>query len=337
LFNGRSEVYFLGKRVLIQGCILEGVEAINHSIGLPKRRKASLIIVVVLLTACGRNTPSEALEAASAPSPLPADLEEGPAVSEEIIVQFLLVAEEPTRATVLAEEFNEDEEVAVTLDFTDSYAAALSALCTSQAQVVSLDAFGYLTARTRGCGEALYVLEIDGATTTQGQILADSWTGVYALEGARGRTFCRPDGLSLHGWVIPSITLRARGINPFTDLGNIIDTEDDETTIRMLHDGECAVAATLLGAEQEIVEDLDNPARITFVEELIPVPNDVVVISTQLDEQTHAVLLDLLRQQRGELAETLDADSLTGVSEEAFDSLEALLADAGIDPVAMSQ
>jgi ABC-type phosphate/phosphonate transport system substrate-binding protein len=268
--------------------------------------------------------------------PLPSDSEAGAIGGAENSARFLLVAEEPVRTDSLVDGLNGDEELTVTLDFTDSYAEALSALCAGQAQVVSLNAFGYLAARERGCGEAFYILETEGATAIQGQILADSWTGVYALDGARGRVFCRPDGLSLYGWVIPSLTLRARGVDPLNDLADVIDAGDDETVVRMIHDGECAVGATLLGAEQD-VDDLENPARAVFVEELTPVPNDVLVISAQLDEQTRAVLLDLLRQQRVELAEALGADSLSGVPDGAFDSLAALLSDAGVDPAAMGQ
>lgn len=291
----------------------------------------------MLLTACGRATSSSPSETASAPISPVSDSGAESASSREAVAHILLVAEEPPRTDALVEGLNDDEELTVTVDFTGSYADALSALCAGQAQAVSLDAFGYVAALQRGCGEALYILEIDGATTTQGQILADSWTGIYALEGARGRAFCRPDGLSLYGWVIPSLTLRARGVNPFNDLADVIDAGDDETVVRMIHTGECAVGATLLGAEQDVVDDLDNPARIAFVEELTPVPNDVLVIAAQMDEHAHAVLLDLLRQQRGELAEALGADNLSGLSDGMFDDLETLLLDAGIDPVAMSQ
>lgn len=262
-------------------------------------------------------------------------MEEEPEDIEQI-AQFLLVAEEPSRFDDLVEGLNEDEELTVTLEFTNSYAEALFALCAGQAQVVSLDAFSYLAARARGCGEALYVLEIEDETVTQGQILADAWTGVYALEGARGRTFCRTDALSIEGWVIPSITMRARGIDPFSDLTDVTDAEDDEAVVRLIHEGECAVGATVLGAEDE-VDDLENPGRVVFIEELTPVPNDVIVISAQLNGETQALLSDILRQQRPELAEALGAESLSGITVETFDNLETLLSDAGVDPIAISQ
>ena len=294
-----------------------------------------MLIVVMLLAACGGVSPSTPETTSTATLP-PSDSEAEPTEDVTITARLLLVANPPAQTDSLVEGLNRDEELAVALDFTDSYAEALTALCAGQAQVVSLDAFGYLAARAQSCGEALYVMEVDGATETQGQILADSWTGIYAIEGALGRTFCRADAFSLTGWIIPSITMRARGVDPLSDLAGVRDAGDEETVVRMIADGTCAIGATSLGAEAEVT-DLETPGRVAFVEELTPVPNDVVVLSTRLDEPTRAILMDLLRQQRDELAAALGADSLSGIADDAFDNLAALLSDAGIDPAAMGQ
>lgn len=315
------------------------VKAIKQRTLLTRHGLVLLLIAVVVLTACGRSALTDT-STLSAPTPaaiVPSSTST-PALagSAENPLSLLLVSQDPPSGASLAQALSEAGEVSITLNFAESYAEALDALCTDQADVVSLNAFGYLVAQERGCGEATYILEQNGDITTQGQVLVNVLQGGLSLEGTRGQAFCRESRSSLSGWVIPSITLRTRGLDPFSDLGEVIDAGDDETVVHMLYAGECAFAATALDAE-EAIDDLEYPGRIALVEELTPVPNDVLVVSARLDEQSRAITLDLLRQHRGVLAEALGADGLLQVPEGAFFDLEALLGEAGVDPVTMGQ
>ena len=226
-------------------------------------------------------------------------------------------------------------QLTVQIDVDESYAEALEALCNGQAQAVSLSAMAYLAASERGCGEALYVLEQNDAIFTQGQLLADGRTAVFILEGFRQRTFCRPDPTSVNGWIIPSVTLKARGIDPFSDLSDVIDAGSDEDVVRMIYNGQCEVGATRFGAEEDV--RLAEPERIIFVESLTPVPNDVVVISSKLDELTRAMIVDMLALHVEETADLLGADAMRAADDGMFADLRALFLSAGFSAAALGE
>lgn len=220
----------------------------------------------------------------------------------------------------------------VEVQVTDSYGDALTALCEHQSIGTSLDAFTYLAAASGGCGTVLSVLEHDGQTASRGQFLARD---AFLPQSYRG-VFCRPDGASLNGWIIPALTLRARGVNPTTDLFSIVDAGSEEEVVRMIDAGECGLGATTFGAEAT-VRGLQFPERIRVLEQLAPVPNDVLVISSLVDQDTRETLTDLLTGQSSELAAMMGGSALQPATDALFSDLRALFADAGVDPVALSE
>ena len=94
------------------------------------------------------------------------------------------------------------------------YSAVIEAMCNGEAQMGALNTFGYVLAHGRGCADVAMVSVRFGANYYTGQIIAGNDTGITSIADLAGKTFCRPDPLSTSGWIIPSITMRANGINP---------------------------------------------------------------------------------------------------------------------------
>ncbi len=231
-------------------------------------------------------------------------------------------------SSALSEAFGLTFEVQVT----DSYREVWEALCRKQVVLASLDAFSYLVASAEGCADLLYVLEIDGATATRAQLVARDEFDPRFFRG----DFCRTGAYDLTTWVMPRLYLLSGGVDPQTSFNGIIDVADDEAVIRAVLDLECGLGATHLGAEADLT-DLPNIDRLQVLHILPPVPNDVVVVPAGLDDSTLALLGDLLRQHRDDLADLLGADDLVTVDDGAFEELRALLDLAGVDIASLAQ
>jgi len=232
----------------------------------------------------------------------------------------------PSDAEAIADAMSAQGEVTVSAALIESYGEALRALCDGTASVVSLNAFAYLAAREESCGTPIYVLERNGDTFTQGQLVARD---VFAPQFFRG-AYCRLDAESLHTWVIPRLFLLARGVDPAVNFASIVDTESDRATVEAILDLSCGLGATSLGAEADL-QDIPGIDRLQVLQELPAVPNDLIVLSSHLDAFTQALLADLLRGQRDELAALFDADTLQEPDDAMFDDLVALLVAAGVE------
>ncbi len=228
-------------------------------------------------------------------------------------------------AAALEESLLSETALNVEITLSDRYADAYRALCDGTAALVSLDAFSYLAAAAQGCGELLLQVERDGSTSAQGQLVAAA-ERIFSLPNFRDRVFCRADASSVSGWIVPMLALQAEGVDPFTDLQDVVDAGSDEEVLRLIVEGRCDVGATMLGAEAL----LDDPRAVDVIAELPPVPTDVLVLAPPLDADTRAVLVDWLRQHGDEVAVLLGADALRQADDVAFDPLRTLLNEAGV-------
>lgn len=113
---------------------------------------------------------------------------------------------------------------------------------------------------------------------TVGQVLlTTSGEGINSIADLAGKTFCRPDPLSTSGWIIPSITMRAEGIDPETDLAEIIDAGGHDAVVISVYNGDCDAGATFVDARTNIEEDFpDVMDKIKVIAESPPIPNDTI-------------------------------------------------------------
>lgn len=311
-----------------------------------KRRRNSfpiglLIVAVIVLAGCSRGTgnvlptrvPPTSIPAPTPLRPLPTVPVPG-SDANPFVLLFAVPDPESVQseAEALSDALRSLSGMTIEVHVTGSYGEALTALCEQRSVATSLDAFTYLAASSAGCGSVRYVLERDGQTASRGQFLARD---AFLPQSYRG-VFCRPDGSSLNGWVIPALTLKARGVNPTTDLFSIVDSGSEEEVVRMIDAGECGLGATTLGAEAS-VRGLQFPERIRVLEQLAPVPNDVIVISSLVDQNTREMLANLLAEQTEELASMMGGSALQPATDDLFADLRALFAEAGVDPVALSE
>jgi len=166
-------------------------------------------------------------------------------------------------------------------------------------------------------------------------VRADS--GITSIEELAGKTFCRPDPLSTSGWIIPSITLKAAGIDPDTDLAQVVDAGSHDAAIAGVYNGDCDAGSSYVDARSRIEEDYPDVMDVIQVIEIsADIPNDgvqfVAGFDAGLKDQIVAALLFIAETEAGQ--EAIDTayqwNALEEHGDEFYDSFRQILDAAGV-------
>ncbi|MGC9397847.1 MAG: phosphate/phosphite/phosphonate ABC transporter substrate-binding protein [Anaerolineae bacterium] len=180
---------------------------------------------------------------------------------------------------------------------TTEYAGAVEAMCADppEAHMGSLNTFSYILANER-CGvEAELVAVRYGSPTYNGQIVANVESGIQSIEDLKGATFCRPDPLSTSGWIIPMLTMRANGIDPDTDLAEVVDAGSHDAVVAAVYSGDCDAGATYVDARGTIEEDHpDVMEKVQVIATTEDIPNDGVQFIPGMDEELKSTIVNAL-------------------------------------------
>ena len=159
------------------------------------------------------------------------------------------------------------------------YAGVIEAMCSdpAKAHMASLATFSYILANEKGCAEAALVSVRFGSAVYNGQIFVRADSGINSIEDLAGKTFCRPDPLSTSGWIIPSITLKAVGVDPDTDLAQIVDAGSHDASVAGVYNGDCDAGSSYVDARGTIEEEYPDVMDVIKVLEIsADIPNDGV-------------------------------------------------------------
>lgn len=220
------------------------------------------------------------------------------------------------------------------------YAGVIEALQSDppSAHMASLATFAYVVAADRGVAEAELVAVRYGRPFYDGQIIAGSDTGIESLEDLAGKSFARPDPLSTSGWIIPSLTMRGAGVNPDTDLTQIVDAGGHTGVATAVYNGDVDAGATFVDARGNIEEDFpDVYEKVRVVEVSAPIPNDGVQfhpsISEEMREQLIEALLDIADTEEGAeaLGQAYQWQGLERHGDDFYDPFRQVLQAAGVD------
>jgi phosphonate transport system substrate-binding protein len=168
------------------------------------------------------------------------------------------------------------------------YAGVIEAMCSdpAKAHMSSLATFSYILAAEKGCAEAALVSVRFGSAVYNGQIFVRADSGINSLEDLAGKTFCRPDPLSTSGWVIPSITLKAAGIDADTDLAEVVDAGSHDASVAGVYNGDCDAGSSFVDARSNIEEEYPDVMDVIKVIEIsADIPNDGVQFVSDFDPE----------------------------------------------------
>ena len=220
------------------------------------------------------------------------------------------------------------------------YAGVIEALQSDppSAHMASLATFAYVVAADRGVAESELVAVRYGRPFYDGQIIANADSGISQLSDLAGKSFARPDPLSTSGWIIPSLTMRAAGIDPDTDLSQVVDAGGHTGVVTAVYNGDVDAGATFVDARGNIEADFpDVYERVQVIEVSAPIPNDGVQfhpsVPADMREQIVEALLEIADDPDG--AEALNQayqwDGLERHGDDFYDPFRQVLQAAGVD------
>jgi phosphonate transport system substrate-binding protein len=189
------------------------------------------------------------------------------------------------------------------------YAGVIEAMCSDppKAQMASLATFSYILAAEKGCADVDLVSVRFGSSVYNGQIFVRADSGIEKIEDLAGKTFCRPDPLSTSGWIIPSITLKAAGVDPDTGLSQVVDAGSHDAAVAGVYNGDCDAGASYVDARPRIEEDYpDVMDVIKVIKVSADIPNDGVQyvpgFSSEMRTQITDALLKIAETEAGQEA-----------------------------------
>jgi phosphonate transport system substrate-binding protein len=177
------------------------------------------------------------------------------------------------------------------------YAGVIEALASDppEAHMASLATFAYVMAADRGVAEAALVSVRFGSPTYNGQIIVRADSGISRVADLGGRTFARPDPLSTSGWIIPMLTMRAAGIDPESDLEEIVDAGSHDSVVAAVYNGDVDAGATYVDARGRIEEDHpDVMEKVVVIEITADIPNDGVQFTPTLPQDLRDRIVNAL-------------------------------------------
>jgi phosphonate transport system substrate-binding protein len=272
-----------------------------------KNRFFSLLAVVaacsLLLAACGGGGAAAPTVVPNTPHPtaVPEPTAEPSTLgtAEDPIIWVLVPSQDAEAVLAGAEDITAAIEASsglivepiVSTDFT----AAVEAMCNGEAHMGALNTFNYIVAHERGCADVGLVSLRFGTAFYAGQVITRPDTGITSIADLAGKTFCRPDPTSTSGWIIPSIAMRAEGLDPEVDLLEIVDAGGHDGVVIAVYNGDCDAGSTFLDARTNVEEEFPDVMEVvTVIAESAPIPNDTISFHPDMDATVREALVTAL-------------------------------------------
>lgn len=207
------------------------------------------------------------------------------------------------------------------------------------AQMASLATFAYVTAADMGVAEAALVSVRNNTAFYNGQIIARADSGIKRLTDLKGKTFAAVDPLSTSGWIIPSVTLKAAGVDPAKDI-KVVYAGSHDAAAAAVYNGEAAGGACYVDARTRIEKDYPDVMEKVVVLEVSPnIPNDGVQfhpsVSKEVRDKIVAALLEIIKTEEGKKAinTAYQWTALEAHDDTFYDPFRQVLQAAGINAI----
>ena len=220
------------------------------------------------------------------------------------------------------------------------YAGVIEALRSDppSAQMASLATFAYIMAADMGVAEAALVSVRRGSAFYNGQIIAGANSGVKKLTDFKGKTFARPDPLSTSGWIIPSIELKAAGVDPDRDI-KVVDAGSHDAVVAAVYNGEVAGGSCYVDARTRIEkEHPDVMEKVLVLKVSVNIPNDGVQfhpsVPAEIKDKIVNALLKIAGTDKGKeaLNTAYQWTDLERHDDSFYDPFRQVLQAAGVKP-----
>jgi len=216
------------------------------------------------------------------------------------------------------------------------YTAAIEAECSGQAHMGSLATFAAITAADRDCAYPALVATRYGSPTYTGQIMAHVDSGITSVADLAGKVFCATDETSTSGWIIPSIMMRAAGVDPDNDV-EVIFAGSHDAAVLGVYNGDCDAGASFVDARASVEDEFpDVMDKVLQIEISVEIPNDGVQFAKGFPAEIQTKLVDALikiigtEEGKTAMKSAYQWDGLEKHDNTFYDAFRQLLDAAGI-------
>ena len=216
------------------------------------------------------------------------------------------------------------------------YTAAIEAECSGQAHMGSLATFAAITAADRDCAYPALVATRYGSPTYTGQIMAHVDSGITSVADLAGKVFCATDETSTSGWIIPSIMMRAAGVDPDNDV-EVIFAGSHDAAVLGVYNGDCDAGASFVDARASVEDEFpDVMDKVLQIEISVEIPNDGVQFAKDFPAEIQTKLVDALikiigtEEGKTAMKSAYQWDGLEKHDNTFYDAFRQLLDAAGI-------
>jgi len=224
-----------------------------------------------------------------------------------------------------------------------SYAAVIEAMGTAKAHMGTLATFAYLLAHEKYGVECALVSVRYGSPYYKGQIIANADSGITQISDIAGKTMCWVDAASTSGYIVPSVMLKAAGVDPDTDLAQQLEAGSHDNVVLSVYQGDCDAGATYVDARGKIADDYpDVNDKVIVIEESAEIPNDGLQFIKEFPADMKAKIVqafkDIMATEEGKAAMKLSYQWSEVIEKDDtfYDGFRATLNASGIDIAALS-
>lgn len=244
-----------------------------------------------------------------------------------------------TAATQITDSLTKSTGLVFKTEVPTSFIATVEAMCAGKAQAGALNTFSYVLAKKKGCADVALVSIRNGAPTYVGQIVANADSGIKTIADLKGKSFCRPDPASTSGWVMPSLLMKANGIDPEKDLKEVLDAKGHDGVAKAVYEGkQCQAGAMFEDARTLVAKDLpDINDKVVVIAKTDPIPNDTVAFTKDVPADVKAKIVKALLDMGGTddgkaiFKALYSWNGLKEVDDTFYDPFRQFMQSAGVD------
>jgi len=218
-----------------------------------------------------------------------------------------------------------------------SYSAVIEAMGTGKAHMGTLATFAYLLAHEKYGVDVALVCVRYGSPYYKGEIIVGADTGITKLEDLKGKTMCWVDAASTSGYIVPSIMLKAAGVDPDTDLAQQTEVGSHPNVVLAVYSGDCDAGAVFVDARGTIEDDHpDVNEKVLVIAESDEIPNDglqfIKDFPADMREKIVQAFVDIMATEEGAKAmgDAYGWEEVTEKDDSFYDPFRATLDAAGV-------
>lgn len=311
------------------------------------RASFGLLFGVLMIAACSSVTQAQptprppTATATPRSTVLPTVVTQVPIGSEGRAYHVALVAPDANASgSELAAFLNKRLDISFQVDLLPTYADVLRQLCSDKPTFAWLDGRALLAAQAQGCGTAVFKFGqgTDKSTGVKADVIIRSGIkdAVTAINGFRGKDFCRVNSQDVQGWILPSLAMRAAGLNPAQDLRGIKEFADTAAELQAVADGIC-VGVGIPAGTLNSYNIRPSSGQLSVLMTTPEFPYGGLVVSSTIPLTVASDVTDLFSKNQDQLRGLIRADDLIKVSSGDFADFQKLAQSAGLNLKALGQ